>query len=666
MNCKFKIPEMFNKEFILKGDRLSSISIFLLIMAISLSVTGQSHPIPAFLKGNLLESNSGKWVYGFYDKFAMVNGEYWSYKSITKNTTGEYNLILIKKQASPLLLKIKKGHSNLQDSMIGWRTFVNNHDSLLIIDNNNQSLDKERKDTFTIKGIVKNYTTNRKTTLGILSCDLLMNKVQHLIECDSLGRFEVSLYMPITQKIHLEFENIDVDFIGQPTSRLYCYIQQKNDQTNVLFGGSLALLNQEYYSYNRHYEKKFDRTHLFILQKDSLFNQHKYFESVDSFFRQTDKFNDSFFVAQHFTDLTRAVIQNEKLYDRALFAYPPQHLTVQDSVNYKKDVKNLTFLLKEIPSPEYLSASYYYYITTEIKRKAEAQKKYPDLSILIDSITKESIDMRFTASFLLKDSSFLFSVSEKSVLDSLIKSSSPHDFIDSTPRGILWNNIYRLHKQSFDIAANSLYTNKLDSIVTEAITSQCNSILNSNDFSDWSKDLYIYFQIEQYPQIENALAKKLLPSVKNKLMQKVISETVNGSINESFDIKTLALYRKYFGKFKGNVIYVDFWATYCSPCWKEKKYSDSITTFFKGQDVAFLFFCIDDSFEKWNAQKGMFADSKNHFFLEQDEAILMKSLFNISAIPHYVIIDKTGTIREADATRPSLQENLKKMILKYL
>ena len=105
--------------------------------------------------------------------------------------------------------------------------------------------------------------------------------------------------------------------------------------------------------------------------------------------------------------------------------------------------------------------------------------------------------------------------------------------------------------------------------------------------------------------------------------------------------------------FRGKVLYLDFWATWCGPCIQESPHFEKLAATFAGQDVTFIALSTDTSREAWLAF--LKAHKKQLPQYNTTDAALGEGWL-IYAIPRFVLIDRDFNIADAYAPRPSQPE----------
>jgi thiol-disulfide isomerase/thioredoxin len=124
------------------------------------------------------------------------------------------------------------------------------------------------------------------------------------------------------------------------------------------------------------------------------------------------------------------------------------------------------------------------------------------------------------------------------------------------------------------------------------------------------------------------------------------------------NIKELAanLNNEIIGKYKGKVIYIDFWATWCGPCRQEIPYSKVLVEQFKNKEVIFLSLCCKSNEQDWKNTLTHEKIPGEHYYVKDIDFDLLSSLYGIKGFPTYILIDKNGTIKNYNAPRPSSNE----------
>jgi len=116
--------------------------------------------------------------------------------------------------------------------------------------------------------------------------------------------------------------------------------------------------------------------------------------------------------------------------------------------------------------------------------------------------------------------------------------------------------------------------------------------------------------------------------------------------------------------FKGKLVVIDFWATWCAPCLQEAPLFKEIAEKYKNSNAEFISISIDQEFADWKSyiSKNNWT-GKNYWFGMQEEAPFFSYLFSktmvksnemiLIGIPKYVIISPEGIIVSNSDLRPS-------------
>ncbi len=158
--------------------------------------------------------------------------------------------------------------------------------------------------------------------------------------------------------------------------------------------------------------------------------------------------------------------------------------------------------------------------------------------------------------------------------------------------------------------------------------------------------------------------------------------TYKGEITEVFNEKEKQLMQVQIGKpapdftlfsadgktyrladFKGKVVYIDLWASWCAPCREAMPaYKKLYEKHKDNEKIAFLGIAVSDGEKEW--RQALKEENPNWIQLRDNDGTIARS-YVANAIPKYIIIDKEGKIVSFNAPGPE-DPNTEKLLLSEL
>jgi len=135
------------------------------------------------------------------------------------------------------------------------------------------------------------------------------------------------------------------------------------------------------------------------------------------------------------------------------------------------------------------------------------------------------------------------------------------------------------------------------------------------------------------------------------------------SVNEVPTTTADKIFDAIMKKYRGKVVYVDFWATWCGPCRSGIQRIKPLKEEMDSSKVAFVY--ITNQTSPKSTWDNMIPNIKGeHYRVSRDEWNYLSSKFNISGIPHYVLVGKDGSVINPELGHLS-NASIKQLLEKY-
>ena len=155
-------------------------------------------------------------------------------------------------------------------------------------------------------------------------------------------------------------------------------------------------------------------------------------------------------------------------------------------------------------------------------------------------------------------------------------------------------------------------------------------------------------------QIQLPAVRSTLLAENDKFINMQKAEVANAEcLRPSSDVEGLtdgeAILRKILEPFKGRIVYLDIWGTWCGPCKDKLKESHFVKDQLKDYDIVYLYLANTSPEESWkNVIKEYNLTGPNcvHYNLPKSQQRAVEQFLNVDSFPTYKLIDKQGNIHD--------------------
>lgn len=202
---------------------------------------------------------------------------------------------------------------------------------------------------------------------------------------------------------------------------------------------------------------------------------------------------------------------------------------------------------------------------------------------------------------------------------------------------------YKLEK------VNKIYRGKVKEFVLyklmESSIDFCESLNKLNENKEQFKPYFLLLTNQFYKKsIEIKFNEKETELVRTQIGKPAPKFSLESNEGNSYDLED----------FRGKVIYLDLWASWCGSCRAETPNLKALYDKYKNDHrIAFLSIAVHDGMDEW--KKALEEDKPSWIQLIDKEGIVSKS-YVANMIPKFILIDKQGNIVSFDAPEPGSVE----------
>ena len=183
------------------------------------------------------------------------------------------------------------------------------------------------------------------------------------------------------------------------------------------------------------------------------------------------------------------------------------------------------------------------------------------------------------------------------------------------------------------------------------------------------------------PERKRKLQEELNPKTFSLLQGYIDSKKVNFESASEEEITALAeipmdsladgkdIFQKLIAPYRGRVIYIDVWGTWCGPCREEMAYLPELHEALKELPVTYMYLANNSPEELWQKSAkryGLEGDDCVNIRLPEEQQRAVEEYLGVQGFPTFLLVAPDGSIASNKAPRPSSPTSVREAILQLL
>ncbi|MBQ9525323.1 MAG: TlpA family protein disulfide reductase [Bacteroidaceae bacterium] len=646
--------------------------------------------------GQLFPSNwrntqTGDWEISFYDECAIYDCQFWNYKQ--KQQNGDKYTIVLENGSKEITVNVDKNKDGVRAITIdGKKGEYNLISSIAMPDYPQKDTRADfkdtnyRTDTVTFIGWLKDMPENMKksgkeyeVTVYDNIFDDHHNGNTSFGKMDDLGRFVMKVPMLNTAEVIFDWNRTYIRTLFEP-GETYLMLYDFKGGHKLFMGKNCRLQNEtlahrvgwaEVYS-----EGRMDEEAAMKFLEEAKNKKDKEMQELEKVIKEHPTVSDRYI--NYLTGVYKTCEGKSLMGGRyENLNIPAEILNYVSQQNWQQPIRPYS-LCREFNS--FRSCYIRYFVVDRYAMKsgsgyslhtddmcAPILRKYRDAGKL--SITDEDLDIvdryhKSTRNFMI------ISAEDKEAIrkrDEIRKS----DLAKREHEIIMRDDVQKVIKEDYPLIPTYFALNVLDSLGCDqdlrdiVITSELQKMI------DQGREALSDHIMQFFNENVMMLAAKAYVRAQNEKYLALQRKDISSSLKSAKDVANMSdgeqILRKIIEPYKGKIILLDIWGTWCAPCKEGLKHSQEEYKRLKDYDIVYLYLANNSPDKTWKAiikEYEVLGDNVVHYNLPQDQQQAIEHFIGVKAFPTYKLIDREGNVLDVNADPRYDLEGLARMLQK--